>query len=77
MFNLPPKDSPFWTAAIIGMMVVALALMLIFNYKTVDARDPVTILVVAITGICVWVIKVMASSKPPKDNDDKPDDENE
>lgn len=59
--NKAPKE--FWTIAIIGIMVVVLGLMLVFNYNSVDTRDPVTMLVVAISGICVWVIKMLYENK--------------
>lgn len=66
------KQNEFWVLAIIAMMVFTLMFMLWFNYRTVDFRDPVTVLVTGISGLCMWAAKTILTRKTPEDKD-KPD----
>lgn len=57
------KEDNFWVLAIIFMMVLTLGVMLWANYRTIDLRDPVTVIVVGISGLCTWAVKTILTRK--------------
>ena len=57
---IPDADHPIWGIVKLGLPLtfatIALVVMLVFNYNSVDYRDAVTTLVVAIAGACGSVV---------------------
>lgn len=57
---MPPADHPVWVVLKMGIPLlcatVSLVVMLVFNYNSVDHRDAVTTLVVAISTACGSIV---------------------